>query len=78
MSEFRSSVTSDGLDNLTHSDLFKMQLRELLQNITPRYEIEYIDAESAIKKLRETIENIPERESVVVSRVVNVNLLPLS
>ncbi|KAI4118717.1 MAG: hypothetical protein LQ345_001283 [Seirophora villosa] len=44
-----------------------MQLRELLQNITPRYEIEYIDAESAIKKLRETIENIPERESVVVS-----------
>ncbi|KAI4086782.1 MAG: hypothetical protein LQ344_007292 [Seirophora lacunosa] len=44
-----------------------MQLRELLQNTTPRYETGYIDAESAIKKLRETIENIPERESVVAS-----------
>lgn len=74
MSEFRSSATSDGLDNLTHSDLFIMQLRELLQNTTPRYETGYIDAESAIKKLRETIENIPERESVVVSRMVDVNL----
>ncbi|KAL8975572.1 MAG: hypothetical protein Q9197_000188 [Variospora fuerteventurae] len=44
-----------------------MQLDELLKSLKPKYEVEFIDADRVIKKLRETIESIPDRESIVAS-----------
>ncbi|KAL9020749.1 MAG: hypothetical protein Q9185_002065 [Variospora sp. 1 TL-2023] len=44
-----------------------MQLDELLKSLKPKYEVAFIDADRVIKKLRETIESIPDRESIVAS-----------
>ncbi|KAL8760374.1 MAG: hypothetical protein Q9184_003366 [Pyrenodesmia sp. 2 TL-2023] len=50
-----------------HSNLFKLQLDELLKKISSKYETRYVAAEGLMNKLREIIENIPDRESLIAS-----------
>ncbi|KAL8654703.1 MAG: hypothetical protein Q9210_001349 [Variospora velana] len=67
MSQSHWSETSGDLQSSTHSNLFDMQLDELLKSLKPKYGVGFIDADRAINKLRETIESIPDRESIVAS-----------
>lgn len=78
MSQSHWSERSGGFESSTHSKLFDMQLDELLKSLKPKYEVEFIDADRVIKKLRETIESIPDRESIVVGRMIVPTPLSLS
>lgn len=78
MSQSHWSETSGGFESSTHSKFFDMQLDELLKSLKPKYEVGFIDADRVIKKLRETIESIPDRESIVVGRMIVPNPLSLS
>ncbi|KAL8738918.1 MAG: hypothetical protein Q9181_000370 [Wetmoreana brouardii] len=52
------------LNGLYCSDLFELQIGELLEKIRPKYKSRMAKAEIAIHKLRDIIESIPEREGL--------------
>lgn len=53
-------------DGSYHSNFFKLQLDELLKKIRPKYETRYVAAEGSLHRLREIINNIPDRKGLVV------------
>ncbi|KAL8705543.1 MAG: hypothetical protein Q9201_001360 [Fulgogasparrea decipioides] len=52
------------LDGSYCSDLFELQIGELLEKIRPKYKSRMAKAEIAIHELRDIIESIPEREGL--------------
>lgn len=54
------------LDGSVPVDLFKLQLNELLGELTPKYETKMTKADGAIHQLRTTIEAIPDQKALPV------------
>lgn len=59
-------------DGSYHSNIFKLQLGELIKKITPKYETQTIHAEKALHRLRDIIEHIPDREGLPVCQPFSV------
>ncbi|KAL8837369.1 MAG: hypothetical protein Q9170_002540 [Blastenia crenularia] len=59
-------------DSSYHSSLFKLQTDELLKKLKPHYKSRMASAETALRMLRDTIDNIPERKNLTISEAERI------
>ena len=64
--EAERSGTTPWDSGIYHSNMFKLKTNELLARVQPDYERRVVDAENSIRKLKDTIERIPNREAMPV------------
>ena len=72
----RDSITSCN-SGIYDSNMFKLKVNELLAKVRPEYERRMVKVENSLRKLKEIIERIPDREAKPVRTFASV-LIELS
>ncbi|KAL8944818.1 MAG: hypothetical protein Q9216_000240 [Gyalolechia sp. 2 TL-2023] len=67
LSQLSQSKTNLSFGNLHRSSFFKLQTNELLKKLRPKYETRMLEAESTLRRLRDIVRNIPDRQNLTIS-----------
>lgn len=72
--EVKRNATSSWSTDTYDSSMFKLKANELLAKVRPDYERRMVNVENSLRKLKEIIERIPNREA---KPVWNIALFPI-
>ena len=72
--EAKGNATSSWSSDTYHSSMFKLKANELLATVRPDYERRMVNVENSLRKLKDIIERIPNREA---KPVCNIALFPI-